>query len=71
MEQGWDTESIFWSRYYWFKRFVLLRSRGAGLDAGLEQQAVQLLEHPFPVCAPDWSNMEIVDRALSDDGRAT
>ena len=62
IERGWDAESIFWSRYYWFKRFVRLRSRSAGHNPGLEQQAVQLLEQPFPRCAPDWSNLENVER---------
>jgi hypothetical protein len=66
IQRGWDAESIFWSRYYWFKRFVLLRSRSVGSDPGLEQQVVQLLEHPFPKCEPDWSNLEIIDRAVGE-----
>jgi hypothetical protein len=56
MQQGWSADSVFWSRYYWFKRFALLRKRAVGFDAGIEQQAFQILEHPFPNCEPDWSD---------------
>src|SRR5215510_14995096 len=54
-------EEIFWSRYFWFRLFAYVTSATVGKDAGVEQQAFQLLEHPFPPCNPDWSRLESVD----------
>lgn len=51
--------SLFYNRYYWFKRFVNQRATVHGYDAGLEQQAFKLLE-----AAPedvDWSVLEALD----------
>jgi hypothetical protein len=59
IERGWTPEDIFYSRYYWFRRFVNLRVASTGPDAGLEQQAHQILEHPD--CDPDWSAVERVE----------
>jgi hypothetical protein len=58
---GWSPESVFWSRYYWFRRFANLRAASAGADQGLEQQAFQILESPFPPCNPDWSQLELLN----------
>ena len=60
---GWSPEVVFWSRYFWFRRYVTHRTAIAGPDAGLEQQALQILEAPFPQCEPDWSNFEAVEIA--------
>jgi hypothetical protein len=59
--RGWTTEEVIWSRYYWFRRFVRIRAAGSGPDAGLEQQALDILEHP----EPDGSDREWVE-ALAD-----
>jgi hypothetical protein len=61
-----SAERLFWSRYYWFLRYVHLRQ--ADPDAGLEQQAMQILEHPHPACAPDWSVQEKVEAAARQGG---
>jgi hypothetical protein len=53
------TISLFYNRYYWFKRFVNQRAAVQGHDVGLEQQAFKLLE-----AAPegvDWSVVEALD----------
>jgi len=63
LKAGLSAETIFWSRYYWFLRFVAIQTQHQGFDAGLEQQTFQLLEHPFPPCDPDWSRLESVERA--------
>lgn len=63
LKAGWSTEAIFWSRYFWFRRFTTVQAANKGFDAGLEQQAVQLLEHPYPSCEPDWSNLESVEKS--------
>lgn len=39
-----DNELIFYNRYYWFVFFLKLYTAKHGYDAGLEQQAFQLLE---------------------------
>jgi hypothetical protein len=57
---GWSPEAVFWSRYFWFRRFLRLRSRECGFDAGLEQQEFNILEHPFPDCSPDWAKLQEV-----------
>ena len=61
IERGSTTEEIFWSRYFWFWLFKEIRVAIDGPDAGLEQQAYQLLEDPFPECEPDWSQVESVE----------
>jgi len=40
-----DEERAFYNAYYWFGRFVQAQIAEHGPDAGLEQQAHQLLEH--------------------------
>jgi hypothetical protein len=65
--QGISPEQLFWSRYYWFLRHARLREAVAGRDAGLEQQAFQILEHPPANCSPDWSVLEQVEAAVGRD----
>lgn len=62
LQSGWSPECIFWSRYYWFRRFADRRIKQIGADAGLEQQAFKILEQPFPMCSPDWSQLASVER---------
>ncbi len=61
LELGWSREAVFWSRYFWFRRFATLRAREVGIDAGVEQQSLALLEHPYPECDPDWSKLQLVE----------
>jgi hypothetical protein len=69
-DQGLSAEELFWGRYYWFLRYARLRGAVTGRDAGLEQQAFQLLEHPYPACRPDWSVLEEVEAAAERDAAA-
>ena len=39
-----DAVEVFYNRYYWFRRFMEGYQTERGLDAGLEQQAFQMLE---------------------------
>lgn len=55
---GFTPSEVFASRYYWFMRLLFLREHRHGYDAGLEQQAFKLLEHPAPPCDPDWPALE-------------
>ena len=55
----------FYNAYYWFKRFVAARSATRGYDAGLEQQAYQMLER-----APDdieWSVLGQIEVRLESE----
>jgi|SRR5579871_4127248 len=65
LDRGWAPEEVFLSRYYWFRRFVTLQSLKYGFDAGLEQQAFQILEYPFPECEVDWSVLEGIENRIS------
>jgi hypothetical protein len=47
------------NRYFWFVRFVALWTAGHGPDAGLEQQAHQVLEQAD--CDVDWALIERLD----------
>jgi hypothetical protein len=67
VDQGLSSEELFWSRYYWFLRYAKLRQAAAGPDAGLEQQALQILEHPYPLCSPDWHLIGAVEAAVKRD----
>jgi hypothetical protein len=64
---GLSAEEVFWSRYYWFRRYAKLREATIGRDAGLEQQAFQILEHPDPPCDPDWSELESIEARAERD----
>jgi hypothetical protein len=64
---GLSAEEVFWSRYYWLRRYARLREATIGRDAGLEQQASQILEHPDPLCDPDWSALEVIEARVERD----
>jgi hypothetical protein len=66
IKNGWSPEDVFYSRYYWFRRFVDLRVASSGPDAGLEQQAFRILEHPHPDCDPDWYVLEQVESLAAE-----
>jgi hypothetical protein len=53
---------LFYNRYYWFKRFAKLHQAAHGYDAGIEDQASQLLEHAPPDA--DWSTIEAIVELL-------
>jgi hypothetical protein len=67
---GLQAEEVFASRYYWLRRFIVLREANVGPNAGLHQQAMQLLEHPEPKCTPDWALLEAVEDAAEQDAAA-
>jgi hypothetical protein len=69
-DEGFSAEERFWSRYYWFLLYVRLRQASAGPDAGLEQQALQILQHPQPPCSPGWSILTEVEAATERDASA-
>lgn len=52
---------LFYTRYYWFQVLARTIKLTTGPDAGLEQQAFQILEHAPPDC--DWQVIENLDRA--------
>jgi hypothetical protein len=59
------SEASFYNAYYWFKRFVAECSARRGYDAGLEQQAYQMLESaPDDV---DWSVLGEIDARLNTE----
>ncbi len=54
-----DAPRAFYNRYYWLRRFAVLKQRRDGYDAGLEQKLFAMLEHPgFEV---DWLLLEQLD----------
>lgn len=63
---GWSAEEVFWSRYFWFSAVVASSHALDGYDAGLQQQAFQILEAPFPDCEPDLARLPIVDLAAKE-----
>lgn len=60
-------EEVFWSRYFWFIRYGLSAERRFGPDAGIEQQAFQILEAPYPRCDPDWEQLEKVEQRAREE----
>ena len=63
---GIDEKVVFYSRYYWFKLYCKLWTSQFGYDAGLEQQAFQIIESgPDGI---DWSVVEDIDRLTGDLG---
>lgn len=62
LDQGWTPEEVFWSRYFWIRAYAVSRQAATGPDAGLEQFVFKVLESPSPACAPDWGQLEAIDR---------
>jgi hypothetical protein len=62
-----SAERVLYSRYYWFVLFARLRQAMAGYDAGLDQQALQILEQPPTDCELDWLLVERIEAAASKD----
>jgi hypothetical protein len=59
-----DAPTLFYNRYYWFKRFVKQHEARYGFDAGLEQQAFKLLESaPEDI---DWAVIGHLDARVLD-----
>lgn len=54
--------ALLYNRYYWFLRLKHLRTRQHGADAGMEQQAFQLLEGTD--CDVDWSVIEAIEQQV-------
>lgn len=63
---GLSDSDLLYARYFWLNRYLLESERIHGFDAGLRQQAWQLLEQsPVPL---DWSRVEALDaRAAAGD----
>ena len=56
----WQKEPLnLYNRYYWFRRFIRLHCTIHGEDAGLEQQAFQILEQSMADL--DWQVIEAID----------
>jgi hypothetical protein len=61
-------ETLFYNRYYWFLKFIRRYVAEHGPDAGLEQQAFQMLEQaPTDV---DWSVIAEIERQINDETRS-
>jgi len=59
-----DPKTAFYNRYFWFKRFATLKQQKDGYDAGLEQQAFQLLE--YSELDLDWELLGQLDAEAAD-----
>jgi hypothetical protein len=52
-----NARALFYNRYFWFQRYRVLHQQRAGDDAGLAQQAFQLLEQ-----APAETNWDVMEK---------
>ncbi len=57
------------NRYYWFVRFMRLHRSEHGPDAGLEQQAFQMLEGSMTEV--DWQVIEAIENRVDSDLNST
>jgi len=62
---GLGEQRILYNRYYWFLMFSKLFVKRHGPDAGLEQQAFQLLEQASS--GLDWREVEKITRLVERD----
>ena len=57
----WQSASlVLYNRYYWFLQFAKMHSEEHGNDAGIEQQAFQILESAMADI--DWAVVEAIDK---------
>jgi hypothetical protein len=58
-------EALFYNKYFWFLKFVRLYSLVLGTDAGLEQQAFQMIKNAgFNV---DWALLEEIEQRVESE----
>jgi hypothetical protein len=62
-----DEEVIFYNRYFWFLRTIKAYKSRYGTDAGMEQQAFQLLE--YPPCRLDLELIAHIDSLVDEEVR--
>jgi hypothetical protein len=60
-----SAELLLYNRYYWFLKFARLFVRENGPDAGLEQQAFQILENSEGKI--DWSVIEAIECQVENE----
>ncbi len=60
-----STIELFFNKYYWFLTFVKAHTNKYGFDAGLEQQAFQLLEEGQLIDNFDWNTAEEIHTAVN------
>jgi hypothetical protein len=60
-----SAEELFYNQYFWFKRFARQHAAIRGYDAGIEQQAFQLLEQAPPDV--NWAIVEQIDNEAGSD----
>lgn len=58
-------EDQLYNRYFWFRRFANAHCAKFGEDAGIEQQAIQILEHAE--CSIDWSQVNELESSARLD----
>ncbi len=56
---------LFYNKYYWLLKAVRGWQRDHGLDAGLEQQAFQILEHAG--IEVDWDVVEKIEQRVASE----
>ena len=62
----WQTESlVLYNRYYWFLRFAKIHSEQHAKDAGIDQQAFQILENAMADI--DWAVVEAIDKRIHEE----
>lgn len=61
---------LFWSRYYWFLRIAAVRQVSDGYDAGIEQQAFNILENVADLDEGDISLCEQVASQVTTEVQA-
>lgn len=65
LEPGTDTDKrCLYNRYYWFQRFARAYCHQHGPDAGLDQQALQMLEHSGVEI--DWQVVEEIEAQMEE-----
>ena len=66
-------EGILYNSYYWMLRFSRLHALTHGYDAGIEQQAFEILAQAS--CEVDWGVIEqitsLVDKEIAEAGKRT
>ena len=58
-------KTLLYNRYYWFMRFVRAYCAQHGPDAGLEQQAFQMLEQSMTDI--DWQVVEAIENRIKSE----
>lgn len=59
--------TVYLSRYYWLKKFLIIRGKEFGNDPGLQQLVFKILEGYSNIKGFSWDNIKKIDKMIDQE----